>query len=74
MDNGQIEMLAQTLGQPLGECLVVILGAIKAITKQPGFNTEYFDAEIQALLNQSYLTELQREALAALLTQEISQQ
>lgn len=72
MNDNQIEKLAHSQSQALGEALTAILGAIRALTKQPNFNAQHFDAEICSLQNHPHLTEMQREILSSLLTQATS--
>jgi hypothetical protein len=67
MKNEETQAMAEVLGQPLGEILVVFIAVVNALREQPGFDDARFVKSIQALLSREGLSEMQRAALSSLL-------
>ena len=67
MNNDEMNSLAEALGKPLGEVVVIFLTVVNALRKQPGFDDAKFRAEIEALLARDDLSEIRRGALSSLL-------
>ncbi len=68
------DVLAQGVGQVIGELLGAFLGSINAIRKQPGFDDAAFRTEIEALLKIPGVTQLQEHAFLMLLQAPRSQE
>ncbi len=67
MNDENLKHMAEAVGQPLGDVLVVFLALVNALRKQPGFAEARFQQEIQELLRRPWITDIQRQALQALL-------
>ncbi len=68
MNDQNNKEVAEAVGRQLGEVLVLFLGVVNALRKQPAFDDASFRKEIKALLERPSTTEIQGRALEELLT------
>jgi hypothetical protein len=67
MDSEQQEILAQGVGQAIGELVDGFVKIINALRKQPGFDDAAFRSELQTLLASGELRTLQEHMVKQVL-------
>ncbi len=67
MDPDQNSLIAESVGQALGELLGAVLTIVETLRRQPGFDDAAFRADVAAQLAQPGLSRLQQHALEKLI-------
>jgi hypothetical protein len=67
MDTKEQNLIAEGVGQALGELLGAFLMVIEALRKQPGFDDAAFRATLEQRLADTSLSRLQRHTLERLM-------
>jgi hypothetical protein len=69
MDNDETKALAEALGKPLGDAILIFIAVVNALRKQPAFDDAKFRAEIETLIARGDLTDIRRQAFLVLLSE-----